>query len=138
MPRSILDFFTRAAPLPPEGVGTAPPLSTPPPPTPSKDRFFRPSNTSALCPSLVTFNVNSLSYYASHSPYLERKRRLADLIEDLSSKHDIVCLQETNLHATESSFLARLSQHRVSFNNLDKNRAGTLILDSPSLLSFYS
>lgn len=58
-------------------------------------------------------------------------------LRDFINSSDIICLQETNLSATERLALSSLPNCTVSFNSLSMSTAGTLVIDTPSISQFY-
>lgn len=95
-------------------------------------------STSVACtPQLLSYNVNSLSYYASSEAALRRKGRVLEALGDFVRAADIICLQETNLAPQEKLALTHLSGCTISHNNFDSNKAGTLIIDTPGVKKFF-
>lgn len=90
-------------------------------------------NSTALIPRIVSYNVNSLSYYSDS----KRRNLVRTFINDAIQNVDILCLQETNLASTERSALANI-KGIASLNNHQMGTAGTAILDSTHLLNHYS
>ena len=91
----------------------------------------------ACVPTITTYNTNSLSFYASSGSLLARQSLVHSALEFFLKETDILCLQETNLARLEQFALGRFSGCAVSLNNLEMHRAGTAIIDSPSLRRFY-
>ena len=69
------------------------------------------SNFSLQVPRIISYNVNSLSYYSTASELVRRRGLITSCLRDLTSSADIVCLQETNLAATEAFALSSISPH---------------------------
>ena len=97
------------------------------------------SNFSLPVPRIISYNVNSLSYYSTTPELVHRRGMITSCLRDLASSADIVCLQETNLAATETFALSSISpQASVSLNNYKMHQAGTAIIDCPSILRSYT
>jgi ribonuclease HI/exonuclease III len=96
------------------------------------------SNFSLPVPRIISYNVNSLSYYSTTPELVHRRDLITSCLRDLTSSADIVCLQETNLAATEAFALSSLSAHAVSLNNYKMYQAGTAIIDSPAIMRYYT
>ena len=92
------------------------------------------SNFSLPVPRIISYNVNSLSYYSTTPELVHRRDLITSCLRDLTSSADIVCPQETNLAATEAFALSSLSAHAVSLNNYKMYQAGTAIIDSPAIM----
>ena len=95
------------------------------------------SNSTALVPRILSYNVNGLSYYASDPDGIMRKGLAVQAISDFVSKCDVICLQETNLTRAEHLCFSSLPGCTVSYNSFKRGVAGTLIIDTPSILRFY-
>ena len=95
------------------------------------------SNSTALVPRILSYNVNGLSFYASDSDGVLRKSLAVQAISDFVSKCDVICLQETNLTLAEKLCFSSLPGCSVSYNNFKRGVAGTLIIDTPSILKLY-
>ena len=107
----------------------------PPRPSPSLLSF---PNFSLPVPRIISYNVNSLSFYSTSIDLTHRRNLVSACIRDLLASSDIVCLQETNLATHETQALFSIVPHSaVSLNNLKMHEAGTAIIDSPSILRFY-
>lgn len=96
------------------------------------------ANSSHTIPRIISYNVNSLSYYASDSTGSARRQLIQGALSDFINTNDIICLQETNLAPAEAHALSNLKGCLISRNNLSMGRGGTAIIDSPSLLTFFS
>jgi len=108
------------------------------PPVPAPSQLLM-SNFALPVPRIVSYNVNSLSYYSTASDLVLRRGLITSCLRDLASSTDILCLQETNLAATESFALSSISpQGSVSLNNHKMFQAGTAIIDSPTILQYYT
>ncbi len=95
------------------------------------------ANSTVVVPRIVSYNVNGLSYYSTDSDGVFRKNLAAQAISDFVPRCDIICLQETNLTLAERLCFSSLPGCIVSFNSLKRGVAGTLIIDTPSILKFY-
>jgi exonuclease III len=98
---------------------------------------FPPPSPSLSPPSLLTYNIRSLSFYSTDPQSLTRRLSISHAIKDFIKSHDIICLQETHLAHLESFALSSLSGCVVSRNNLSMSSAGTLIIDTPAILRNY-
>ena len=87
-------------------------------------------------PSILSYNVNSLSYYATDPSGIKRRQKVLSCLKDFILKGDILCIQETNLAKKEIFALSNLKGCNISRNNFALGSA-TLIIDSPSLCSNY-
>ena len=58
-------------------------------------------------PSLITYNLNSLSQYQTQPGGRARRGKIKDNIQHLGRNHDILCLQETHLNRLDF-----IKQHR--------------------------
>ena len=114
------------------------PSPPPAPPLPSFNSSPSFSNSSALIPRILSYNVNSLSYYASNSYARKRHSLISSFLHDSIKTQDIICLQETSLAQAEQHALSNLPGCIVSHNNLQMGTAGTLIIDTPSVLRHYN
>jgi len=95
------------------------------------------SSFSLPLPRILSYNIRSSSYYATDTRALFRRRSLSNALISFIADHDIICLQETHLafdecYAFDSPFCT------VSRNNKNIARAGTVIVDTPSLSNFYT
>ena len=72
-------------------------------------------------PRILSYNVHSLSYYASNPRALSRRHSISCAMRDFIKAHDIICLQETHLSANESFAFSELHNCRVSRNGSDMN-----------------
>ena len=118
------------------------PFSAPVPPTPvprtnPSNGTFSLSSSLTCVPTIITYNVRGLSYYAGPGESEDRKRRVRSAIEEMTRKADIVCLQETKLAPSERQALSNLGNCQVSYSNFSKSSAGTLIIDCPGVLRFF-
>src|SRR5690349_138649 len=103
-----------------------------PQPAPSQFLF---DNFTLPVPRIISYNVNSLSYYSTSSDLVLRRAMVSSCLRDLISSTDILCLQETNLASAEAHALSAVfPQSAVSLNNYTMHEAGTAIVESPSLL----
>ena len=143
-PSAPLSFSPPSLP-PPAPSSSFAPSSLPalPSPPPLVSLSFPPplasfSSSAALVPRIISYNVNSLSYYATSPDGRLRRSIISSTLRDFIVKCDIICLQETNLSASEKLALTALPRCSVSFNNFSMNVAGTLIIDTPSVSQFYS
>ena len=105
-------------------------------------------NTTIPTPTIATYNITSLSAYAT--PYTDAHRRQQKVITDikhLANKSDIIFLQETKLdtHDTQTILNNILPNWRFHYNNHPENtgkhdahRAGTLIATSPKINNNYT
>src|SRR5688572_29333496 len=91
------------------------------------------SNSSLSIPSILSYNVNSLSFYSTDPHALSRRLSISCALNDFVKTHDIICLQETNLAPRESHALSSLPGCHISRNSLSMSCAGTLIIDTPSV-----
>ena len=94
-------------------------------------------NFAAPIPRILSYNVNSLSYYSSSSSARLRHQRISSFLRDNVNNHDVICLQETNLALAEQNALSNLPGCSVSRNNFQMGVAGTMIIDTPSVLKHY-
>ena len=107
-----------------------------PQPGPSQFLF---ANFTLPVPRIISYNVNSLSYYSTSSDLVLRRAIVSSCLRDLISSADILCLQETNLVSSEAFALSSISPGgSVSLNNFKLREAGTAIVDSPSILRYYT
>ena len=118
------------------------PFSAPVPPTPvprtnPSNGTFSLSSSLTCVPTIITYNVRGLSYYAGPGESEDRKRRVRSAIEEMSRKADIVCLQETKLAPSERQALSNLGNCQVSYSNFSSSSAGTLVIDCPGVLRFF-
>lgn len=70
---------------------------------PKSNSFY---NSIALIPRIISYNVNSLSYYATDP---SRTNNIRTFIQDSLRKADIICLQETNLATKEQQALSHIN-----------------------------
>lgn len=106
------------------------------PPSPSLLLF---PNFSLPVPRIISYNVNSLSYYSTSTDLVHRRNLVSSCLRDLLGSADILCLQETNLAASEALALSSITPNSaVSLNNLKMHVAGTAIIDSPAVLRYYA
>ena len=96
------------------------------------------SSSTACTPHLLTYNVNSLSYYATSEVGLKRKARILEALGDFIKDADIICLQETNLAPAEKFALTHLPGCTIAHNNCNSSQAGTLIVDTPRVSKFFT
>ena len=95
-------------------------------------------NSSLPVPRIISYNVNSLSYYSTSPDLVHRRNIVSSCLRDLLSSSDILCLQETNLSTSEALALSSiLPNSAVSLNNFKMHEAGTAIIDSPAVLCHY-
>ena len=92
----------------------------------------------AFVPRVASYNVASLSQYATSAPGLARKAKVGQTLRDFINHADIICVQETNLAAIDQTALSSLPGCAVSRNNFKMGVAGTLIIDTPAVLRWYS
>ena len=95
------------------------------------------SSSSLPVPSLVSYNIRSASNYSTTARSISRRVSISKAISSFISKHDIVCLQETHLEASETHAL-KFPGCVTSLNNLDSSHAGTAIIDSPAISFFHT
>ena len=93
-----------------------------------------PSRSHTPTPLIISYNINSLSYYSTNSIAVTRRNSIYNCLRDFIKKSDIICLQETNLALLEQQALTNFSRCIISRNNFDINVAGTVIIDTPDLL----
>ena len=105
-------------------------------------------NTTIPTPTISTYNITSLSAYAT--PYTDAHKRQQRVIADikhLANNSDIIFLQETKLDAHETHTILHnvLPNWRFHYNNHPENtgkhdthRAGTLIATSPMINNNYT
>ena len=106
------------------------------PPSPSLLLF---PNFSLPVPRIVSYNVNSLSYYSTSADLVHRRNLVSSCLRDLLSSADILCVQETNLAAAEALALSSIApDSAVSLNSFKMHVAGTAIIDSPAILRYYA
>ena len=98
------------------------------------------SNSIDLTPRLLSYNINSLGFYASDHNNRSRSARVHSTLRELLKTQDIICLQETNLHSEESCALSHFKTEgaSVSLNNFSKGSAGTAIIDSYHVTRLYN
>ena len=108
----------------------------------------RPLTTTIPTPTITTYNITSLSAYAT--PYTEsytRQRRVIEEIIHLAKKADIILLQETKLDAqgTHIPLQTALPNWKFHYNNNpdntethDTHTAGTLIATGPMINKHYN
>ena len=96
------------------------------------------SSSTACTPHLLTYNVNSLSYYSTSDSALQRKGRILEALGDFIKTADVICLQETNLAPSEKFTLTHLPGCTIAHNNYDLGKAGTLIIDTPRVTKFFT
>jgi exonuclease III len=92
----------------------------------------------ACTPHLLSYNVNSLSYYTTSESGLRRKGQILDALGAFIKEADIICLQETNLAPSEKFALTHLPGCTIAHNNFDIGQAGTLIIDTPRVNKFFT
>lgn len=95
------------------------------------------SNYAASIPRILSYNINSLSYYSTNPRSNFRRHLISSFIADNLSKFEIICLQETNLARSEQHAMTHLPGCVVSLNNLKQDTAGTLIIDTPAVRKHY-
>ena len=104
-------------------------------------RVTTPTFTSvyACVPRVVTYNVNSLSFYGSDGASADRRRQISSALSGFSKDCDIILLQETNLRSGERQALNSFesSGGKVSLNGVKKGTAGTAVIDTPHLTKFF-
>ena len=96
------------------------------------------SHHAALVPRILSYNIASLSYYASSKEARTRNARIMNTLSDFVKSSDIICLQETNLSELEEHALSSLKGCLISRNNFAMGVAGTAIIDTPAILKFYN
>lgn len=96
------------------------------------------STHTSLVPRLLSYNTNSLSYYATNPHSRARASSINAALHDFLPSFDIICLQETNLSSSEQLALSSLPGCTISYNNYNMTSAGTLIIDTPSISRHYS
>ena len=90
-------------------------------------------------PRLLTYNVNSLSFYASSQDARLRRDLQGQAWSDFIKDNDILLFQETNLCAEEAHALSTLGGLGcvVSRNGFEQGVAGTAIVDSPQIRKYF-
>ena len=114
----------------------APSASPRPAPARSSGNFSLSASLECV-PTVVSYNVRGLSFYAAAGEAEDRRLRVSEAVRDLVRTADIVCLQETKLAPTERLVFSSLPGCAVSFSNLSKASSGTLIIDCPGIRRFY-
>ena len=110
---------------------------SPPPPLSGDAHVLSLSNSPLPIPRLLSYNVNSLSYYSSNTSSRNRHHLINSFLLDNIKNHDIICLQETNLARLEKHALSNLPGCTISHNNHQMGTAGTLIIDSASVSKLF-
>ena len=89
--------------------------------------------------SAVTYNCNGLSGHPTTEPGKDRNKRIAANVTRLTSEYDVVSLQESKLPAREAHYVNGLAPlgSKVFYSNLYKDKAGVVMIISPSLASRY-
>ena len=129
-------FAPFRAPAPPHLPSPASTPAAPGPPFRDSPLSSLPLSSSSLpIPSILSYNVHSLSFYSSDSRSLLRRTLIHSSVSDFAKDHDIICLQETHLASSETFAFASLPNCIISRNNLDMSHAGTLIIDTPSIIA---
>ena len=97
------------------------------------------TQTTALVPRIISYNINSASFYNSSSEGLSRHSKIRGCVKDLCKKCDILLLQETNLSPTDQyCFIKTAGEGGRVFNNGNKiGTAGTMIIETPAIRQFY-
>ena len=126
--------FSSSVPAPP----LSPSLPSPSLPFSSSSPPLSLSSSLLPIPRLLSYNVHSLSFYSTDPRALSRSYSIRNALSDFIKNQDIICLQETHLASADSLALSYLSGCVVSRNNACMGKAGTIIVDTPSLLQFYS
>ena len=89
-------------------------------------------------PRIATYNVNSLSQYANTKSALDRRHNIIANIQALLKQADIVCLQETRLHANDYGALSgALPSCMVIHAPGPERRAGLTIIVSQKYHSHF-
>ena len=83
----------------------------------------------SLVPKIISYNINSLSYYACSVSGKIRNAKINRTLSDFVKSADIICLQETNLSTSESFALNSMKGCIISRNNYKMGAAGTLIIE---------
>ncbi len=99
---------------------------------------FSLADSSFPVPRILSYNIRSLSFYSTGQRALKRRISIFNALHDFIKDHDIICLQETHLAPTESFALDSLPSCVISRNNADISHGGTIIIDTPNILRFYS
>lgn len=131
----MTDHYSGAPPNPFPSLPSCPPAS---PAASNSHKACTFQSSSLLVPRITSYNVRSLSFYASDPSAIARKGLINQCLKDVIRDNDVVCLQETNLAPSERLALSNLPHCQVSRNNLQLHQAGTVIIDCPSLTKFYS
>ena len=131
--------------IPSSSLPDTPPLppassSAPPPPSShvslSSSSILSLGSSFELVPRIISYNINSLSYYVTSIPGKSRQRTIRNCLKDFITRADLICLQETNL-AEKERFALSLPGCHVSRNNFAMGVAGSLIVETPAFLKFY-
>ena len=103
----------------------------------------RPPNVagySAFFPNLCTYNVNSLSQYATQPTGRRRRSLIHKNLLHLSKSNHILCIQESKLrHYDDGALRGLFPGWRFFYSNfpdIDSRRAGVITLVSPDLNNF--
>ena len=94
---------------------------------------------SSFFPNLSSYNVNSLSHYATSHALRRRKQRVLQNLLHISPHNSFLCIQETKLKALDTS---ALRSHFPGWTTYYSNhqghgaRAGVAILASPTVANF--
>ena len=91
----------------------------------------------AFVPKIMSYNVGGLSQYTAFRQGCSRRLSISGALSDFIHQADIICLQETDLAAGDQSALSYLRGCKISRNNLKMGVAGTLVIDTPSILRWY-
>ena len=96
------------------------------------------SSSSLPIPSILSYNIRGLSFYSTSSRSLHRRISISNAFNDFIKNHDIVCVQETHLARNECFAFSSLHECLISRNNGDSQGGGTVIIDTPNILKYYS
>ena len=109
-----------------------------PPYAPSSSSNTSLSSSFFPLPSILSYNIRGLSFYSTSSRALHRRISISKAFNDFIKNHDIICVQETHLARNECFAFSSLNGCLISRNNSDSQSAGTVIIDTPNILKFYS
>ena len=98
------------------------------------------TNTNLPAYRITTFNVNSLSAYATtrNSDTAKRHANIVNAIGHLLRTTDILALQETHLGTHDRHTLKyNLPNHHIFYNNYKRRQRGTMLIISNKILKHY-